>query len=200
MFFSYRLAPTISSLSLIRRPTTLFNASQSRTKVLLASSHPFEYFKSDYDPSKARFTVHHPTPVSADAPLYFKITLNRSLIGLPWQKRYVAGVLFKHYAPHKCVRPKALKLRISTNTTIYREATPETAEMILQLKEVLQVENIWNENEYRQSAAPLLGKFGKTLEELQQHRGYYLVGNLIQQQQPTTSVVMSSSIIKEESK
>lgn len=90
----------------------------------------------------------------------------------------MAGVLFKKYAPHKSVRPKAIDPNINTHTTIFREASPEVAEMILDLKEVLKIENIWNEEQYRTTARELLGKYGKTAEELQQQRGYYVTRNL----------------------
>lgn len=199
MFFNRPIAGMMiraSSPPLFPKPSLLQRIPQ-RTKVLLPSSHPFEYFRNNYDPAKARFAVHHPTPVSSNTPLYYKITLNRSLIGLPWQKRYIAGVLFKYYAPHKSVRPKAVKPRISTQTTIYREATPETAEMILQLKEILKVENIWSAEEYRQSARPLLGKYGKTVEELQQHRGYYIEGSLLMSGQPQQQPECAIKIVAE---
>lgn len=168
-----------SKSSMMRPLCAIRQFAPARTKVIIQSSHPHEYFHSSWDPSdKTKAAVHHPTPIAENTPLYYKITLHRSLIGLPWQKRYMAGVLFKKYAPHKSVRPKAIDPNINTHTTIFREASPEVAEMILDLKEVLKIENIWNEEQYRTTARELLGKYGKTAEELQQQRGYYVMRNL----------------------
>jgi hypothetical protein len=169
----------------------------TRSKVLLPYCHPFEYFRGDTPSTGTELpTIHHPPRLSdlvtsvssanddevkntAKTPLYFKITLNRSVLGLPWYKRYWAGVLFKKYHPLKSVRPKSIKPKLSVKTVIFREATPEVVKMIVELKEILQVKNIWTEDEYRTEAKALLGKRALTPAELQTRRGYYKIGSLL---------------------
>lgn len=119
------------------------------------------------------------TLAAPKVPLYFQITLRRSLIGLPWNTRYALGVLFKKYSPAKRYRPGAVTVRISTNTVIYREATSDVADLVVQLKEVLAVRNVWTVEEYREGVKALLGKRALTEDELQARRGYYVVGSAI---------------------
>ena len=171
-------------------------ALSKRTKVILPGHHPVEYFR-DAEPSVPLPQIHHPVPQELEhqqqgnietaaetdkssigelkKPLYFKIAINRSVIGLPWQQRYWAGVLFKRYQPSYRHRPKSIQPKLPINTTIFREASPEVAEMIMQLKEVVRVENVWTVDEYRRMARELLGKKALNPAELQNRRGYFLI-------------------------
>jgi hypothetical protein len=157
-----------------------FFVQQNRYKVILPSSHPHEYFRTNYNPSNIKFpTIPHPTPVAKDTPLYFRITLHRSLLGLTWRRRYVAGVLFNVYQPEKRLKPQVMNPRISAHTVIYREATSEVAELILELKEVLEIENIWTVEEYRNKVREDLKSKGLTIEERQERRGYFIEGSVV---------------------
>jgi hypothetical protein len=178
--------PTIARLapSATRRLKPLAMTQQQRFKVILNGSHPFEYFKASWDPKNPRNPpIHHPQPYTSPdgqkkGPLYFKITLKRSLVGTPWDRRLSAGILFKQYSPDLCARPKFVRPRISVHTVIYREASPEVAKLVLELKELVNVENVWTEEDYRREARSLLGRHGMTPEEHQAHRGYFVVGNV----------------------
>jgi hypothetical protein len=85
--------------------------------------------------------------------------------------------LFKKYQPEKRLKPRFIDPRINTDTTIFREASPEIAQLILGLKEVVQVENIWNVEEYKEKVKILIGREAMTPEQVQEQRGYYIVGN-----------------------
>jgi hypothetical protein len=159
--------------------------------VILPAAHPFEYFRADWNANDPRLpSVPHPrlpgsvldpqhaTASAPSRPLYFQITLRRSLLGLPWPTRYAAGVLFKKYSPAKRYRPGVVDARISTNTVIFREASSEVAALLVQLKEIVRVENVWTVEEYRESVRKLLGKKALTETELQERRGYFVVKQL----------------------
>lgn len=164
--------------------------------MLLTYSHPPEYFANEPTTATASSdtladlhsqVVQHPTPIHDNAPLYYKITLRRSIIAMPWQKRYEAGILFKKYSPEKRYKPKMVQPRLNTHTTIYREATPEVADLILSLKEILDVENIWTVEEYKLSVRAQLGRRVKSPSEVQSERGYYVVGNAADAPSSSTS-------------
>ena len=148
--------------------------------MILPGSHPFEYFSDSWDASRSGMPqIYHPEPsVTEDGskgPLYFKITLMRSLIGIPWTKRYEAGVLFKKYSPLKRYKPGFVDPNLNTHTVVFREATPEVAKLILGLKEILEVENITSEDQYKIEAKKLLGRKAMTPQQIQEDRGYYVV-------------------------
>lgn len=154
-----------------------------RTKVILPRSHPLEYFRRDWDPTNPKMPkIYHPQPQilqdGSTGPLYYKITLIRSLIGLEWSRRLTAGILFKCYPTDAHCRPKKVRPKISTKTVVFREASPAVAKLILELKELVQVENIWTEEQYREEARPLIGKKARTLEEQCDHIGFRILGNL----------------------
>ena len=125
-------------------------------------------------------------------PLYFKITLKRSLLGLPWHVKYAAGVLFKKYSPAKRYRPTRAKPEISTNTVLFREASTEVAELIVSLKELVLVENIWTTQQYRHHVRQLLGKQALTPQQLQLRRGYYVLDEYPTVQSGSVSESVSS--------
>lgn len=160
----------------------------SRSKVILPKSHPFEYFQDSWSNdhnTQGAPKIYHPQPaINPDtgdkAPIYFKIRTIRSIIGLPWNKRYEAGILFKKYSPRKQYKPKFVNPRINVNTVIFREASPEVAQLVFALKEILEVKNIWTVDEYRQEAKKLLGRAAMTPDQVQEDRGYYIVGNINQ--------------------
>lgn len=169
-------------LSSTRLSTPIALIAPVRTKVILPGSHPYEYFRDTWNPSDPSLPkIYHPEPVvhsdGTKGPVYYKITLKRSLIGLPWTKRYEAGILFKKYQPEKRFKPRKVDPRINTHTTIFREASPEVAQLILGLKEIVQVENIWTVDEYKVHAKKLLGRNAMTPEQVQGERGYYVVSN-----------------------
>src|SRR5690606_8295649 len=122
--------------------------------------------------------IEHPEPHVNEngekGPLYYKITLHKSTLGLSWKKRYEAGILFNIHSPEKRLKPTMPVKSISVNTTIFREASPEVAEFILGLKEIVNVENVWTEEDNRRMAKELLGKRAKTPDQVQRDRGFYV--------------------------
>jgi hypothetical protein len=158
----------------------LRTAQPQRSLVILPYNHPFEYFKKDYQP-RNDLRIVHPEPFESTkkTPLYFQITLKRSIIGMHWQKRYWLGVLFKKFSPLKRLRPRLVRPKVSVNTVIFREATPDVMDLILESKEALAVKNIWTEEEYREIGRKLLKAKALTDDELQVRRGYYKSGSLV---------------------
>lgn len=148
---------------------------QKRTKVILPKHHPNDYFKSNWNTSLSLVPKQ-----SSAIPVYYKITLLRSLTGLPWSTRYSAGILFDKFSSLKKFKPKSVRPNLSTHTVIFKAPTEELATRLFELKEIIKVENIWTEEEYRTQAKCLLGSKALTSDELQQRRGYYVLKNAVE--------------------
>jgi hypothetical protein len=65
---------------------------------------------------------------------------------------------------------------------VFRECTPDVAEMILALKEVVKVDNVWTRDAYVAEHKKLLGKRAMTDQELQARRGFYVIDNAASKQ------------------
>ncbi|KAI3632668.1 hypothetical protein MIR68_009310 [Amoeboaphelidium protococcarum] len=149
------------------------NLASARGVVILPRTHPYEYFSNQLN--AGAYEVKHPEPAVQNAPLYYKITLTRSLLGMPWNKRYEAGILFKIYSPKKRYKPKSVKPNISCNTVIFREASPEVAELVYGLKELVKLENVWTEDQYKREAKEVLKSKAMSSDEQQELRGYQII-------------------------